>query len=102
MSKKTEKISKQLETLYGLAYDTEAKIELVNAKTNETMIPAPCAIKAGFLAGLVAAGTIVDNVASGTEPHIEEAYKAAMIDAGANYVHLILAKHSDSDEVCNG
>ncbi|WP_130811424.1 hypothetical protein [Olsenella sp. Marseille-P4559] len=90
MPKKSEQIAKRIETLYCLAYDTDCTVDLVNGKTHETITLDKYAIKAGFLAGLAAAGSIVDDVSAGDSTRIAECYKQAILAAGKAYVEMTL------------
>lgn len=53
------KVIEELKQLHDFAYDCECALELVNSETHESIKPDPAAIKAGFIAGIVAACAIV-------------------------------------------
>ena len=94
------KVIEELAQLHGFAYDCECALELVNGETHESMKPDPAAIKAGFIAGIVAAASIV----RGTNPHeaLPEQVGAAMCVAGKVYLEETLARGEESDVVQHG
>jgi ammonia channel protein AmtB len=94
------KVIEELQQLHGFAYDCECCLELVNGETHESMKPDPAAIKAGFIAGIVAATSIV----RGTNPHeaLPEQVGAAMCVAGKVYLEETLARGEESDVVQHG
>lgn len=94
------KVIEELQQLHGFAYDCECCLELVNGETHESMKPDPAAIKAGFIAGIVAATSIV----GGTNPHeaLPEQVGAAMCVAGKVYLEETLARGEESDVVQHG
>lgn len=94
------KVIEELAQLHGFAYGCECALELVNGETHESMKPDPAAIKAGFIAGIVAAASIV----SGTNPHeaLPEQVGAAMCVAGKVYLEETLARGEESDVVQHG
>lgn len=94
------KVIEELAQLRGFAYDCECALELVNGETHESMKPDPAAIKAGFIAGIVAAASIV----RGTNPHeaLPEQVGAAMCVAGKVYLEETLARGEESDVVQHG
>lgn len=94
------KVIEELQQLHGFAYDCECHLELVNGETHESMKPDPAAIKAGFIAGIVAAASIVN----GTNPHkaLSEQVGAAMVVAGKVYLEETLGRGEESDVVQHG
>lgn len=94
------KVIEELQRLHGFAYECECCLELVNGETHESMKPDPAAIKAGFIAGIVAAASIV----RGTNPHeaLPEQVGAAMCVAGKVYLEETLARGEESDVVQHG
>lgn len=94
------KVIEELAQLHGFAYDCECALELVNGETHESMKPDPAAIKAGFIAGIVAAASIV----RGTNPHeaLPEQVGAAMCVAGKVYLEETLTRGEESDVVQHG
>ena len=94
------KVIEELQQLHGFAYDCECALELVNGETHESMKPDPAAIKAGFIAGIVAAASIV----RGTNPHeaLPEQVGDAMCVAGKVYLEETLARGEESDVVQHG
>lgn len=94
------KVIEELQQLHGFAYDCECALELVNGETHESMKPDPAAIKAGFIAGIVAAASIV----RGTNPHeaLPEQVGAAMCVAGKVYLEETLTRGEESDVVQHG
>ena len=94
------KVIEELAQLHGFAYDCECALELVNGETHESMKPDPAAIKAGFIAGIVAAASIVRC----TNPHeaLPEQVGAAMCVAGKVYLEETLARGEESDVVQHG
>jgi len=94
------KVIEELAQLHGFACDCECALELVNGETHESMKPDPAAIKAGFIAGIIAAASIV----KGTNPHeaLPEQVGAAMYVAGKVYLEETLARGEESDVVQHG
>lgn len=94
------KVIEELQQLHGFAYDCECCLELVNGETHESMKPDPAAIKAGFIAGIVAAASIV----RGTNQHeaLPEQVGAAMCVAGKVYLEETLERGEESDVVQHG
>lgn len=99
-SKELEKALCNLAALHAFAYDCECRLELVNGDTHESIKPDPAAIKAGFIAGLVAAASIV----RGANPHeaLPERVGAAMYIAGKVYLEETLPCGEESDVVQHG
>lgn len=94
------KVIEELQQLHGFSYDCECCLELVNGETHESVKPDPAAIKAGFIAGIVAAASIV----RGANPHeaLPERVGAAMYIAGKVYLEETLARGEESDVVQHG
>lgn len=99
-NKELEKALDNLAALHAFAKDCECCLELVNGETHESVKPDPAAIKAGFIAGIVAAASIV----RGTNPHevLPERVGAAMFVAGKTYLEETLPCGEESDVVQHG
>lgn len=99
-NKELEKALDNLAALHAFAKDCECCLELVNGETHESVKPDPAAIKAGFIAGIVAAASIV----RGTNPHeaLPEQVGAAMCVAGKVYLEETLERGEESDVVQHG
>lgn len=99
-NKELKKALDNLEALHHFAKDCECCLELVNGETHESMKPDSAAIKAGFMAGIVAAYSIVN----GSNPHNElsDQIGAAMYVAGKTYLEETLPCGEESDVVQHG
>lgn len=95
------KVEAELDALLALAEACECRLELVNAITHETTMPEPDAIKAGFIAGVTAAGAIATGATKGVSAYAR--LMAALSMAGKVYLEEHLGrKAAETDGVENG
>lgn len=99
-NKELEKALCSLAALHAFAEDCECCLELVNGETHESIKPDPTAIKAGFIAGIVAAASIVRG--ANLHEALPERVGAAMCVAGKVYLEETLARGEESDVVQHG